>query len=36
LKKLELVNSETGRLDSLKFQQFVTQRRKGVELNDED
>ena len=36
LKKLELVNTENGRLDSLKFQQFVTQRRKGVELNDED
>ena len=36
LKKLGLVDAETGRLDSLKFQQFVTQRRKGVELNDED
>ena len=36
LKKLGLIDVETGRLDSLKFQRFITQRRKGVELNDED
>ena len=36
LKKLKLVNMETGRLDPLKFQQFVTQRKEAVELNDEN
>lgn len=36
LKKLKLVNVETGRLDPLKFQQFITQRRETVEVNDED
>jgi len=33
---LKLVDAKTGRLDPLKFQRFVTQRREGVELNDED
>jgi hypothetical protein len=36
LKKLKLVNAETGRLDPLKFQQFITQRRNAVESNDEN
>jgi hypothetical protein len=36
LKKLKLVNAETGRLDPLKFQQFITQRRKGVKLDNEN
>jgi hypothetical protein len=36
LNKLALVDDKTGRLDPLKFQQFVTQRKKSAELNDED
>ena len=36
LKKLKLVDAETGRLDPLKFQQFITQRREMVEVNDEN
>jgi hypothetical protein len=36
LKNLKLVDTKTDRLDPLKFQKFVTQRREGVELNDED
>ncbi|MGA2802456.1 MAG: hypothetical protein ABSE97_08845 [Verrucomicrobiota bacterium] len=36
LKNLKLVAAKTGRLDPLKFQRFVTQRRKEVKLNDED
>jgi hypothetical protein len=36
LKKLKLVNLESGRLDSLKFQEFITQRKDGVESEDED
>ncbi|MGH7976424.1 MAG: hypothetical protein ACREDS_00035 [Limisphaerales bacterium] len=36
LKNLKLVDAKTGRLDPLKFQRFVTQRKKGVVLSDED
>jgi hypothetical protein len=36
LKKLKLVNVETVRLDPLKFQQFITQRRETAEVNDEN
>jgi len=34
LKKLKLVNAETGRLDPLKFQQFVTQRKEADEFDE--
>jgi hypothetical protein len=36
LKELKLVDAKTGRLDPLKFQRFVTQRRKEIELTDEE
>jgi hypothetical protein len=36
LKILKLVDAKTGRLDPLKFQHFVTERRKDVELVDEE
>ena len=36
LEKLDLVDVASGRLDPKKFQQYVTQRKAGVELNDED
>lgn len=36
LEKLKLINVGTGRLDPLRFQQFITQRREAVEVNDED
>ena len=36
LRKLKLVNLETNRLDSLKFQEFITQRKNGVESDDEN
>jgi hypothetical protein len=36
LKERKLVNVETGQLDPLKFQQFITQRRPAIEANDEN
>lgn len=36
LQILKLVNETTGRLDPLKFQQFITERRTTVALDDED
>ena len=36
LTTLKLIDPKTGRLDPLKFQRFVTQRRKEIELTDEE
>jgi hypothetical protein len=36
LRELQIISESTGRLDPLKFQQFITERRQAAVLDDED